>query len=334
MSQRALTVIVVVMLLGACGGIGDLIDESLETMPGAETGSSGGGSETRDEGDPTAFRLARAGWENSCAVIDADQVAAATGFTVVDARESSGCNWMIEPVDPAVIGDPIVGWQPMRARDVPVQWEASGQAGSSVVLEQIEGLGTMAFWRGNDVNALGEVWVETDQIGFRVTNQFAGPNYTGDPRAPLEALAAELVAALATLDVIAASGDAASALIPAERVDLPDGIVTLDDLIDELSAVPLPDGTVIGFGDVYPDRASQDAYTDLPVGDAVRFFLEALPAAGFEITSGGTAQTAEDVLEYVSQSVSFIDPDGNRGDIGIREGAFAPSQLNIQIFLP
>jgi hypothetical protein len=74
-------------------------------------------------------------------------------------------------------------------------------------------------------------------------------------------------------------------------------------------------------------------YTDLAVGDAVRFYLQALPAAGFEITSGGTVETEEDVFEYISQSISFIDPDGNRGDVGIREGFFAPSQLNIQIFL-
>src|SRR5690606_25634716 len=171
-------------------------------------------------------------------------------------------------------------------------------------------------------------------MGFRVLNQFAGPAYTGDPRAPLEALAAELVAALEGMDVVAASGDAATALIPAERVDLPEGIHTLDSLIDELAAVPLPDEAVLGFGDVYPDRASQDAYLDLGVGDAARFFLEALPAAGFEITSGGTIETADDILEYAAQSISFLDPDGRRGDIGIREGAFAPTQLNIQIFGP
>ncbi|MEX2423847.1 MAG: hypothetical protein WD990_07710 [Acidimicrobiia bacterium] len=193
---------------------------------------------------------------------------------------------------------------------------------------------TFAFWQGNESNALGEVWVKTDQVGFRIMNQFAGPGYTGDPRAPLEALAAEVVAALEGMDVLAASGDAATTLTPPERVDLPEGNPTMDSLVDELAAVPLPDGAVIGFGDFYPDRASQDVYSDLGVGDTMRFYFEALPAAGFEITSTGTTATAEDILEYPVQSISFLDPEGRRGSIGVREGFFAPSQLNIQIFLP
>jgi hypothetical protein len=106
----------------------------------------------------------------------------------------------------------------------------------------------------------------------------------------------------------------------------------LHSLIDELPLVPLPDGAVSGFGDEYPDRASQDVYLDLSVGDVARFFLQALPSASFEITSGGTLQSEENVLEFAAQSISFIDPDGRRGEIGIREGAFAPTQLNIQIF--
>jgi hypothetical protein len=205
---------------------------------------------------------------------------------------------------------------------------------SSLVLEEIEGLGTYAFWRGSGRGPGGEVWARNDQVGFRVMDQFSGPNYTGDVRASMEALAAALLDSLAGMDVLAASGDHASALIPAESVNLPEGLPTMDSLIDELSAVPLPDGAVIGFGDVYPDRASQDVYTDLAVS-AMRFASTSrhCPAAGFEITSGGTIETEEDVFEYISQSISFIDPDGNRGDVGIREGFFAPSQLNIQIFL-
>jgi hypothetical protein len=323
-------------LITACGGISDMIEEQTAelTSPTASGGGSSSDSGDRDEGDPSAFRLSSGTWENSCTVVSIDEVAAATGLTVLEEREQGvGCDWVVESVDPDIISEPIVGWQPMRALNVNAQWEASQPMASSLVLEEIEGLGTYAFWRGSGRGPGGEVWARNDQVGFRVMDQFSGPNYTGDVRASMEALAAALLDSLAGMDVLAASGDHASALIPAESVNLPEGLPTMDSLIDELSAVPLPDGAVIGFGDVYPDRASQDVYTDLAVGDAVRFYLQALPAAGFEITSGGTVETEEDVFEYISQSISFIDPDGNRGDVGIREGFFAPSQLNIQIFL-
>jgi hypothetical protein len=57
---------------------------------------------------------------------------------------------------------------------------------------------------------------------------------------------------------------------------LPEGITTLHRLIDELPLVPLSDGAVFGFGDECSDRASQDVYLDLSVGDAARLFLQAL----------------------------------------------------------
>ena len=333
---RRVALVALLALIAACGGVGDIIEEAAEmTTPIAggdgsgETSSSDSGD--FDEGDPSAFRLASGTWENACTVISADAVEAATGFTVLEEREEGvGCTWVIEPVDPDVIGDSMLGWQPMRARNIDVQWLGAQQSGLEV--EAIEGLGTLAFWNGS--GNLGEVWARGEQIGFRVTNQFAGFNYAEDTRAPLEAVAAALLDSLAGLDVLAASGDHASALIPAETVQLPEGLVTMDSLIDELSAVPMPEGAIFGFGDVYPDRASQDAYSDLSVADAARFFVEALPAAGFEIISGGSIETEDDIYEYISQSISFTDPDGNRGDIGIREGFFAPSQLNIQIFLP
>lgn len=333
--RQVLLVVGMAFVLVACGGIGDVIEDQMTAVTPAETVDAGsGGDAPVDEGDPGAFRLASGAWENACTVLTTDQVEAATGFTVLEAREAQGCNWVIESVDPDVVGEPIIGWQPMRARNVDIQFESAGQMGSSIVLEPIEGLGTMAFWQGSGVGDLGEVWAQGNQIGFRVINQFAGPNYTGDARAPLEELAAALVEALDAMDVIAASGDAGQALIPPTSIEIPEGIQTMDGLIDELSAVPMPEGTVFGSGGVYPDRASQDAYSDLSVGDATRFFLEALPAAGFEIDSSSMVQSEEDVMEYAAQSISFTDPDGNRGDIGIREGGFSPSQFNIQIFLP
>lgn len=149
----------------------------------------------------------------------------------------------------------------------------------------------------------------------------------------MEALAAALADSLEGRDVVAASGDAGQGLIPPDRVDLPEGIATMDGLIDELSTVPLPDGAVVGSGNVYPDRASQGIYLDLGVGDTARFYLEALPAAGLEIVFGGTIETEDQVLEYAAQSIAFTDLEGRRGNIQIGESAFAPTNVGIQIFL-
>lgn len=339
-------VLVLGLVATACGGVSDLVDDQLASQLEAESsddGSAGfgsgssdsdGGSDSADPGDPAAFRLGRGAWENGCTVLTTDDVATATGFDVLEAREGIGCSWVIAEVDPDIISEPMIGFEPMTTRQYDVQQEIAMTGSGGIVAEPIEGLGSQAFWRGQESSGHGEVWVQTDQIGFRITNLFASPGFTGDTRTPMEALAAAVVDALSTMDVIAASGDAGDALTPPDSVELPEGIPTESSLIEELSAVPLPDGVVIGSGAVYPDRASQDAYSELGVGDAARFFLEALPAAGFEITSNGTIETEEDVLEFASQSISFLDPDGNRGDIQIREGAFSPSQLNIQIFLP
>ena len=338
--QRA-GAIALLALITACGGISDMIEEAAEMTPpeSSESGGSSGGSSNDsgevDEGDPSAFRLSAGTWENACTVVSMDEVAAATGLTVLEEREQGvGCDWVVESADPDIISEPIVGWQPMRALNVNAQWEASQPMASSMELEEIEGLGTYAFWRGSGGGAGGEVWARNEQIGFRVMNQFSGPNFTGDARASLEALAAALLDSLAGMDVLAASGDYAESLIPAVSVNMPEGLLTADSLIDELSAVPMPDGAVFAPGDVVIGRAVQDIYTDLAVGDAVRFYLAELPAAGFEITSDGTVETEEDVFEYISQSISFVDPDGNRGDISIREGFFAPSQFYLQIYLP
>lgn len=339
-------VLVLGLVAAACGGVSDLIDDQVASQLEAESsgdGSSGFGSGnsgsdsdsgSEDPGDPSAFRLGRGAWENACLILTTDEVATATGFAVLEAREGNGCSWVIGEVDAEIISEPMIGFEPMTTRQYDVQQEIAMSGSGGFVAEPIEGLGTQAFWRGQESSAVGEVWVQTDQIGFRITNLFASPGFSGDARTPMESLAAAVVDALSTMDIIAASGDAGDALTPPDSVDLPEGIPTESSLIDELSAVPLPDGTVISSGAVYPDRASQDAYSELSVGDAARFFLEALPAAGFEITSNGTIETEEDVLEFASQSISFLDPDGNRGDIQIREGAFSPSQLNIQIFLP
>ena len=334
--------LVFALALAACGGGGADPDSfgGGSGDGGGNQSSSGdtggddstGGSEEPNPGNPDSFRLAPAGWENSCTVLSNDEVADATGFTVLEAREANGCNWVIESVDENVLGEPTIGWMPMTPRQVQIQRESAPLASSDIVVEPIEDLGVEAFWQGTTVNDLGEMWVRTDQIGYRVVNQFASFDYEGDTQEILQSLAAALAAALEDIDVLAASGDAASALIPADSIALPEGIPTVDGLIPELAAVPVPDGAVFGTGAVYPDRAGQDIYLDTSVGDTARFYLEALPAAGFEISSNGTVQSEDQVLEFASMTISFLDPDGNNGDLIIREGAFAPTQMGVQIF--
>lgn len=330
------------LALAACGG-GEADPDSFGGGGGDSAGNqssggdnagddSSGASEEANPGNPDAFRLAPAGWENSCTVLSNDEVADATGFTVLEAREANGCNWVIETVDENVLGEPTIGWMPMTPRQVQIQRETAPLVSSDIVVEPIDGLGVEAFWQGTTVNDLGEVWVRTDQIGYRVVNQFASFDYEDDTQVIMQSLAAAIDAALQDIDVLAASGDAASALIPPDRVALPEGIPTVDGLIPELAAIPVPDGAVFGTGGVYPDRASQDIYLDTSVGDTARFYLEALPAAGFEITSSGTVQSEDEVLEFASMSISFLDPNGNNGDLNIREGAFAPTQMGVQIF--
>lgn len=334
--------LVLALLLTACGGGGADPDgfgggsgdgEGNQSSNG-DSGSadSAGGSEEANPGNPDSFRLAPAGWENSCTLLSNDEVAEATGFTVLEAREANGCNWVIESVDENVLGEPTIGWMPMTSRQVQVQREVAPLVSSDVVVEPIDDFGVEAFWQGTTVNDLGEVWVRTDQIGYRVVNQFASFEYEGDTREIQENLAAAIAAALEDIDVLAASGDAASALIPPDRVALPEGIPTEDGLIPELAAIPLPDGAVFGSSGISSDRASQDVYLDMSVGDTARFYLEALPAAGFEITSSGTVQSEDQVLEFASMTISFLDPAGNNGDLIIREGAFAPTQMGVQIF--
>lgn len=328
--RRVLISLVVVASLAGCGGDG-----------GERTGVDGGdgagqGAATNDEGDTGgAFRLGVAGWENACTVVSVDEVAAATGLTVLEAREAGGCDWIIEAVDENIVAgiESSIGWLPMRARDFDIQREVAPRVSSDITVEPVDALGEQAFWLGNTVNRLGEMWVQTNQIGFRVVNQFATFEYSEDTREPMRELAAVIVESLDRMEVIAASGDSSQALIPPVEVDLPDGIPTMDGVIDDLAAVPLPEGVVYGSGGVSPDRVSQDFYLDLGVGDTARFYLEALPAAGFEIVAGGTVETEDQVLEYAAQSIAFTDPEGRRGDIQIGEGAFAPTKLGIQIFL-
>lgn len=340
---KAVLCVSVSLIAASCGGQGDgsggLADRGNEGQGQLSDSASSSDQQVEpggdDQGDSGAFRFGVAGWENTCAVLSNDEVADATGFTVLEAREVGGCSWIIEAVDDNIVAgaESSIGWMPVRSRDFDIQQETAPLMSSDTVLEPLSGLGEQAFWLGNTVNKLGAVWVQTDQIGFGVINQFATFEYSEDTREPLQRLAAAIVESLDGMDVIAASGESGQALIPPVEVDLPDGIPTMDGILDELAAVPLPEGAVYGSGDVYPDRASQNFYLDLSVGDTARFYLEALPAAGFEITSGGTFQAEDQVLEYAAQSVAFTDPEGRRGDVRIGEGAFAPTNLSIQIFL-
>lgn len=100
-----------------------------------------------------------------------------------------------------------------------------------------------------------------------------------------------------------------------------------DSLIDELAVVPLPDFVdEIGLGgepNSSDARAFQDVYFNVPVSEVVAFYEEALPAAGFDVTS---AEGNDSIFTY-----EFTDPDGRTGQLLIRSAASHLSQMGIQI---
>ena len=101
--------------------------------------------------------------------------------------------------------------------------------------------------------------------------------------------------------------------------------VCVDELTDELSAIPMPDSVdEIAESFDAPDRYSQDAYFNVPFSELVDFYETELPAAGFEITqSNGSGDT---------HTIEFVDPDGRNGSLFIRTAASHESQVGYEIF--
>lgn len=149
---------------------------------GAGSGDQGGGASVVDSSGSVAA---------PCSVLTEQEVADATGLVVTGSedRGAEGCRWYVERVDPDIVADDAISWQPFRAEQFGSQKDALEQGLEG---EQIEGLGNDALFVGPAT--IGEVWVLLDDLSFRVGNQFAFGNLDGRPAQ--EALARALVDAL------------------------------------------------------------------------------------------------------------------------------------------
>lgn len=123
--------------------------------------------------------------------------------------------------------------------------------------------------------------------------------------------------------------------------DLPEGMVLSDGLIPELSHIPLPGGEVaFEAGSAHTveqdprETAVQAAHLEASVQEAAEFYLEALPAAGFELDDGAGAGITDpsDIQPEQNVMILFNDPDGVPGQLRISPGAFSPSFVNINLF--
>jgi len=144
-------------------------------------------------------------------------------------------------------------------------------------------------------------------------------------------------------DTVASSGDSnGSSEAPSiEGIDLPDGLPTAGGLIPELAGLPVPEGAVFGVGDAYDsdvdprETAVQQVFFAIPAEEVVAFYLDELPAAGYEIVAGsggGISEKSEIVAGQLSV-VIFNRPDGMPGHVTIGPGQVAVSQMNINVFL-
>lgn len=328
--QLKMASIAVVALLVAGCGKGD----AGQTVAPSETGGNVTEAPISGNGDSTAFRMGQAGWENTCTVITPEEVETATGFTVLDAQEVGGCEWTIESFDPDIPeGSAVsISWLPMMKRQPDIQREAGPRADSGLIYEDLE-IGEAAYWQGYENFPLGEVWVQLDQLSFRVVNQFTTPSYEGDTRSPMVALASAIAESVGAMDVIAASGEFGAGLVEITEIDVPEGIALTNALMSELEGFPVPDDAVLENGSDMGGRANQAILTKQAVGDATRFYLEALPAAGYEIHASSQVSSEDDVTEWAPNLIEFIDPQGRRGHMTIAIGPFSPTKIGVEVVL-
>jgi hypothetical protein len=193
--RRAALITCVLVLAAGCGesdelDLGDLSDR---TVPGADRGGDAGGDRGGDAGGGRATRLRREGgsYVDTCSVLTEDEVAAATGLTVIGSEEEPGfgCVWFVENIDPSIIADDAITFRPYPAAQFDAQRAAVDQG---LAGEEIEGLGDAAYYIGTET--LGSVWVLVDVVSFEVGNQFAFSGVEG--RAYQEALARAIADAL------------------------------------------------------------------------------------------------------------------------------------------
>lgn len=163
---RLAVVVVLAATLGACGGDAPSGDDPAAT---AEAAAAGG-----------------------CALVSAEEVEVATGFTVLGQEEQyDGCRWTIEQVDPDVL-ESAISWQPFDGAQLDSQRQA-GEAGMDVA--DLDGIGDEAISLSNHTgdHPLGEVWVRVGDTSFRITNEFSTARYAGslDTQAALAAVVAD-----------------------------------------------------------------------------------------------------------------------------------------------
>lgn len=128
--------------------------------------------------------------------------------------------------------------------------------------------------------------------------------------------------------------------ISVDGIDLPDGLPTADGLIPELEGLPVPAGAVFGVGDAFDadvdprETAVQQVYFAIPVEEVVAFYLDELPAAGYEIVSGtgGAISEKSEIVADQPALVMFTRPDGLPGQLLIGPSNVAVSQLNINVY--
>jgi hypothetical protein len=120
-------------------------------------------------------------------------------------------------------------------------------------------------------------------------------------------------------------------------IDLPEGFPTADALIPELVGLPVPDGAVFGVGSANDENvdprqtAVQQIFFAIPAEEVAAFYLDELPAAGYEIVAGGLSDKSE-IVAGGQAVIMFNDPDGLPGQVIIGPGSVAESQLNVNVF--
>jgi hypothetical protein len=162
--------------------------ESAAAGDTAEVDDPAGGDQSRGAATGGFGQDDLGAFVNPCDVLSEDAVSAATGLTVTGTEDQGplGCVWFVEKVDPDILADDAITWQPFPPEQFAAQQQAIDQGLDG---EEIPGLGNAAVFIGTE--ALGEVWVSLDELSFRVGNQFAFGNY--DARPAQEALARALV---------------------------------------------------------------------------------------------------------------------------------------------
>jgi hypothetical protein len=132
------------------------------------------------------------------------------------------------------------------------------------------------------------------------------------------------------------SGGSSNSPLP-DGFDFGDDFPTSDGLIPELAGFPIPPGTVFGVGSANPadvdprQTAIQQVYFTISLEDAVSFYLEELPKAGYDVKTESSSTPAD--AAGGNGFILFDRPDGNPGQITMGVGTDSTSSININVFL-